>query len=88
MPAQPKSSTPATDKPKAERGPNAAHLLLASIKSALAAGVDGTKLVPILDMALSATGAQQAPAWKMCAGAIDSYTKAVTPAAEPTPTSA
>jgi hypothetical protein len=78
MPASPQS--PATPKPKAERGPNAAHLLLKSIRNAVEAGVPASTISAMIDMALGAEGAQQAPGWKMVSGALNNATAAAKPA--------
>jgi hypothetical protein len=66
-------------------GPSPVHVLLTSIRAAVAAEVPAAQIVPILDMANSAEGASQAPAFRMCAATLDGYVKAVKPATETQP---
>lgn len=68
------AQVPAQEPKKPSRnGPSPAHTLLDSIRAALAAGVSGAQIVPILDMARKATGVKQAPVWRSCAEALDEY---------------
>jgi hypothetical protein len=87
MPASQPANQPAAKPAKGIKrtGPNPAHVLLTSIRNAVAAGVPASTITPMIDMALGAEGAQQAPGWRMVAGALDNATKAGTPA---TPASA
>jgi hypothetical protein len=55
--------------------PNAAHVLLAAVRRAIEADVDGAKISAILAMAENATGSQQAPGFTMCANTLDALAK-------------
>jgi hypothetical protein len=75
MPAsQPKPAT--AKRTNARTGPNAAHQLLTAIRDAVDAGVEAAKVSAVIEMALGAEGAAQAPGWRMCAGALTNYTAA------------
>ncbi len=69
--------TPRTSAP--DRGPNAAHVLLSAIKGAMAADVPVSKIIPIVDMAISANGTLQSPVWKSCSAALDTYAREASP---------
>jgi len=89
MPAsQPKPATPGAKRTNKREGPNPMHVLLASIRNAVAAEVPAAQIIPILDMAMSSSGASQAPAFRMCATTLDTYAKAAKPATPTEPTSA
>ncbi len=80
MPAQPRSTTPATGKPKVKReGPPPAHQLLTSIRAAVGAGVPAAQITSALDFACAATGSAQAGAWRTVASMLDTYTAAAKP---------
>jgi hypothetical protein len=80
---QAKPTTPATDKPKAERGTPPAHILLAAIKHACDARVDYAKISSALDFAVAAHGAAQSSAWKTVANMLDTYAKDAKPTETP-----
>jgi hypothetical protein len=63
-----------------DRGPNPAHVLLTAIRDAIDAGVPAATVVPMINMALGATGSSQAPGWRMVSGALDMATAAAKPA--------
>ena len=63
-----------------KRGPNPAHVLLTAVRRAVDAGVEPARVVTVLDMAIAATGTQQAPSWRMCATTLDGYSDAAKPA--------
>ena len=54
-------------------GPTPAHLLIASIRDAVEAGVDRDKIVAALDFARGASGASQAPVWRAVSTMLTQY---------------
>lgn len=62
--------------PVKREGPNITHQMLSTIRDAVAAGVPSQQLLPLIDMALSAKGVQQAPGFRMVMDAMQNATKA------------
>ncbi len=77
----------AADKAPQREGPNPPNIILNAIKRAINAGVDSTRIVIMLDMAIAATAApedgsprKQSDAFKQVAATLDGWSEEMKPA--------